>query len=65
MLESTFFASHSSFMAMVGLVDQFTVLRDFIGNTLAMFAIYRYIRNFFYKILGFLSLNILSPPPPF
>ncbi|KAG9297366.1 hypothetical protein G9A89_009450 [Geosiphon pyriformis] len=52
MLESTFFATHSSFMAMVGVVEQFGNLRNYLGQILSVFAVVRWIRKIFYKIMG-------------
>jgi peroxin-13 len=52
MLESTFFATHSSFMAMVGVVEQFGNLRNYLGQVLSIFAIIRWIRHLWYKITG-------------
>nr|CAG8484896.1 15130_t:CDS:2 [Entrophospora candida] len=36
MLESTYFATHSSFMAMVGVVEQFGNLRNYLGQVLSL-----------------------------
>lgn len=44
MLESTFMATHSSFFAMVGVVDQFAALRDVLGQVLGLFGLVRYVR---------------------
>ncbi|CAI2174224.1 1642_t:CDS:2 [Funneliformis geosporum] len=52
MLESTFFATHSSFMAMVGVVEQFGNLRNYLGQVLSVFALIRWIRHLWYKITG-------------
>ncbi|KXN74502.1 hypothetical protein CONCODRAFT_82952 [Conidiobolus coronatus NRRL 28638] len=52
MLESTVFATQSSFMAMVGVADQFTQMRQFFGQILSFAAIYRGIRNAIYRVLG-------------
>lgn len=52
MLESTFFATHSSFMAMVGVVEQFGNLRNYLGQVLSVFALIRWIRQLFYKVTG-------------
>ncbi|EIN09130.1 hypothetical protein PUNSTDRAFT_67288 [Punctularia strigosozonata HHB-11173 SS5] len=45
MLESTFMATHSSFFAMVGVVDQFTVLRNALGSVLGLFGLVRWMRD--------------------
>lgn len=52
MLESTFFASHSSFMAVMGLMDQFSILRDYLGQALSMVALYRFVRSLYYRLTG-------------
>ncbi|CAH1764101.1 13491_t:CDS:2 [Entrophospora sp. SA101] len=52
MLESTYFATHSSFMAMVGVVDQFGSLRNYLGQVLSIFALIRWIKHLFYKLTG-------------
>ncbi|ORX99997.1 hypothetical protein K493DRAFT_299088 [Basidiobolus meristosporus CBS 931.73] len=52
MLESTFMATHSSFMAMVGVVDQFGRLRSHLGQVLSVFALIRTVRNLFYRMVG-------------
>jgi peroxin-13 len=44
MLESTFMATHSSFFAMIGVVDQFAALRDVLGQVLGVFGLVRGIR---------------------
>lgn len=54
MLESTFMATHSSFFAMVSVVDQFQQLRDALGGVLGLFGILRWLR----------SLLPGAPPPP-
>ncbi|KAG7442127.1 uncharacterized protein BT62DRAFT_936485 [Guyanagaster necrorhizus] len=45
MLESTFMATHSSFFAMVGVVDQFGQLRDALGGVLGLFGLVRWMRG--------------------
>ncbi|KAK0447472.1 Peroxin 13, N-terminal region-domain-containing protein [Desarmillaria tabescens] len=45
MLESTFMATHSSFFAMVGVVDQFGQLRDALGGVLGLFGLVRWLRG--------------------
>ncbi|EKM56902.1 uncharacterized protein PHACADRAFT_68884, partial [Phanerochaete carnosa HHB-10118-sp] len=41
MLESTFMATHSSFFAMVGVIDQFGQLRNALGSVLGLFGLVR------------------------
>src|ERR1700731_1013341 len=45
MLESTFFATHSSFFAVVGVVDQFGQLRDALAGVLGLFGLVRWLRD--------------------
>jgi len=45
MLDSTFMATHSSFMAMVGVADQLTHLRVNLGEILSAFNIIKYIKR--------------------
>lgn len=45
MLESTFMATHSSFFAMVGVVDQFSHLRDALGSVLGLFGLLRWMKE--------------------
>ncbi|KAK7051302.1 Peroxisomal membrane protein PAS20 [Paramarasmius palmivorus] len=45
MLESSFMATHSSFFAMVGVVDQFTQLRNAVGGVLGLFGLVRSIKE--------------------
>lgn len=45
MLESTFMATHSSFFAMVGVVDQFSHLRDALGSVLGFFGLLRWLKD--------------------
>jgi len=52
MLDSTFHATYSSFMAMVGVIDQFGVLREYLGRVLSVFALYRFVRNLLYRLTG-------------
>jgi peroxin-13 len=44
MLESTFMATHSSFFAMVGVVDQFGQLRNALGSVLGLFGLVRWVQ---------------------
>ncbi|KAI7874540.1 hypothetical protein K492DRAFT_169147 [Lichtheimia hyalospora FSU 10163] len=57
MLDSTFMATHSSFMAMVGVAEQFGHLRHYLGNLLGIFALIRWLRRLFYRLTG------RTPPP--
>lgn len=45
MLESTFMATHSSFFAMIGVVDQFGQLRNALGSVLGLFGLIRWMRD--------------------
>jgi len=45
MLESTFMATHSSFFAMVGVVDQFSHLRNALGGILGLFGLVRWMKD--------------------
>lgn len=45
MLESTFVATHSSFFAMVGVIDQFSQLRNALGSVLGLFGLVRWMRE--------------------
>ncbi|EPS94121.1 hypothetical protein FOMPIDRAFT_1026311 [Fomitopsis schrenkii] len=45
MLESTFMATHSSFFAMVGVVDQIGQLRAALGSVLGLFGLLRWLRD--------------------
>ncbi|KIK54598.1 hypothetical protein GYMLUDRAFT_176869 [Collybiopsis luxurians FD-317 M1] len=45
MLESTFMATHSSFFAMVGVVDQFGQLRNALGSVLGLFGLVRWMKE--------------------
>ncbi|KAL1923536.1 uncharacterized protein VTP21DRAFT_8516 [Calcarisporiella thermophila] len=52
MLESTFFATHSSFMAMMGLAEQFGHLRNFLGQILGVFTLIRWGRKLLHYLTG-------------
>lgn len=45
MLESTFMATHSSFFAMVGVIDQFGQLRNALGSVLGLFGLVRWMKE--------------------
>ncbi|KAF9490316.1 hypothetical protein BDN71DRAFT_1454420 [Pleurotus eryngii] len=45
MLESTFMATHSSFFSMVGVIDQFSQLRNALGSVLGLFGLVRWMRD--------------------
>ena len=45
MLESTFMATHSSFFAMVGVIEQFSHLRNALGSVLGLFGLVRWMRE--------------------
>jgi peroxin-13 len=57
MLDSTYMATHSSFMAMVGVAEQFGNLRLYLGNILGIFALIRFMKKLLYRITG------RTPPP--
>ncbi|KAI8641062.1 Peroxin 13, N-terminal region-domain-containing protein [Parasitella parasitica] len=52
MLESTFMATHSSFMAMVGVAEQLGFLRNYLGQVFSLLAIYRFVRRIVDKVTG-------------
>ncbi|KAJ1971440.1 Peroxisomal membrane protein PAS20 [Dimargaris xerosporica] len=52
MLDSTFQATHSSFMAMVGMAEQLGVLRGYLGQVFSVVALYRTLRNMGYRLTG-------------
>lgn len=45
MLESTFMATHSSFFAMVGVIEQFSHLRNALGSVLGLFGLVRWMKE--------------------
>lgn len=45
MLESTFMATHSSFFAMIGVAEQLTNLRNWLGEVLSVFALWRLVKR--------------------
>ena len=45
MLESTFMATHSSFFALAGVIDQFAQLRNALGSVLGLFGLIRWLRD--------------------
>ncbi|KAJ3156165.1 Peroxisomal membrane protein PAS20 [Geranomyces michiganensis] len=52
MLESTFMATHSSFMAMVGVAEQFGSLRQYLGQLFSLVSLYRFARRVACKLTG-------------
>ncbi|KAJ3126484.1 Peroxisomal membrane protein PAS20 [Nowakowskiella sp. JEL0407] len=53
MLESTFFATHSSFMAMIGVAEQFGNLKNYLSQLFSVFAVYKAGKEFIERsILG-------------
>ncbi|KAL2913060.1 Peroxisomal membrane protein PAS20 [Polyrhizophydium stewartii] len=52
MLESTFFATHSSFMAMAGLAEQFGNFRTYLGQILSMISVVEGARSLYYRLRG-------------
>ncbi|RCI03117.1 Peroxisomal membrane protein PAS20 [Rhizopus stolonifer] len=57
MLDSTYMATHSSFMAMVGVAEQYGNLRHYLGNIFNVFALIRWIKRLLYRWTG------RTPPP--
>ncbi|KAG1739878.1 Peroxin 13, N-terminal region-domain-containing protein [Suillus paluster] len=45
MIESTFMATHSSFFAMVGVIEQFSHLRNALGSVLSLFGLLRWMKE--------------------
>ncbi|KAI8344705.1 Peroxin 13, N-terminal region-domain-containing protein [Chlamydoabsidia padenii] len=65
MLESTFIATHSSFMAMIGMAEQLGYLKSYLGKTFRLFSLYRFIKN----IIGQPTITLdefkqFDQPPP-
>ncbi|ORX46117.1 hypothetical protein DM01DRAFT_1311386 [Hesseltinella vesiculosa] len=52
MLDSTFMATHSSFMAMVGVAEQLGHLKNYLGQVFSIFALYRLVKKVFNKLTG-------------
>lgn len=52
MLESTFFATHSSFMAMVGVAEQFGNLKNYLGSVFSIYSIVDTIKSWGLKTVG-------------
>ncbi|KAJ3322606.1 Peroxisomal membrane protein PAS20 [Blyttiomyces sp. JEL0837] len=52
MLESTFFATHSSFMAMVGVAEQLGPLRDYLGRAVSALTFVGLIKRWFRRLSG-------------
>ncbi|CAO3585728.1 unnamed protein product [Absidia cylindrospora] len=52
MLDSTFMATHSSFMAMVGVAEQLGHLKSYLGQVFSIFALYRLVKKLFNKVTG-------------
>lgn len=52
MLESTYMTTHSSFFAMVAVAEQFSNLRNTLGNILGIFTLIRWMRTIFAKLTG-------------
>ncbi|CAO3647289.1 unnamed protein product [Cunninghamella echinulata] len=52
MLDSTFMATHSSFMAMVGVAEQLGHLKSYLGSVFSIFALYRLAKKLFNKLTG-------------
>ena len=52
MLESTFFATHSSFMAMVGVAEQFGNLRNYLGSIFSIYSLVDTFKNWGFRLTG-------------
>ncbi|KND01570.1 uncharacterized protein SPPG_03370 [Spizellomyces punctatus DAOM BR117] len=52
MLESTFMATHSSFMAMVGVAEQFGNLRSYFGQIFSLLSLYQAARRLVCRLTG-------------
>ena len=52
MLESTFFATQSSFMAMIGVADQFGQLRNYLGQVFSILSLYNSAKGLLYRLTG-------------
>jgi peroxin-13 len=63
MLESTFFATHSSFMAMVGVAEQFGHLKTYLGEVFSIVSLYQTIKNTLYRMSGRAPPNVPASNP--
>ncbi|KAI8148530.1 Peroxin 13, N-terminal region-domain-containing protein [Fennellomyces sp. T-0311] len=52
MLDSTYMATHSSFMAMVGVAEQFGNLRHYLGNLFNVYSWIRWFKRIIYRLTG-------------
>jgi peroxin-13 len=52
MLDATFMATHASFMAMVGVAEQFGHVHTYLGNIFNIFNLIRWIKKSCYKLTG-------------
>jgi peroxin-13 len=52
MLESTFVATQSSFMAMVGVAEQFGQLKSYLGQVFSIVSLYQSLKNLGYRLTG-------------
>lgn len=57
MLDSTFQAMYNSFRAVVGVADNFTRLKSQIGQVLSAFAVFRFLKYLYRKLLVLLRLR--------
>ncbi|KAG2218675.1 hypothetical protein INT45_013341 [Circinella minor] len=65
MLDSTFMATYSSFMAMVGVAEQFGNLQSYLGNLFSIYAWIRWFKRLFYRLRGKeIPPELLEPTPP-
>ncbi|KAI9244176.1 Peroxin 13, N-terminal region-domain-containing protein [Phascolomyces articulosus] len=64
MLDSTFMATYSSFMAMVGVAEQFGYLQNYLGNLFSIYAWIRWFKRLFYRLRGKeIPPELLEPTP--
>ncbi|OAD67978.1 hypothetical protein PHYBLDRAFT_91928, partial [Phycomyces blakesleeanus NRRL 1555(-)] len=52
MLDSTFMATHSSFMAMIGVAEQFGRLKGYLGQVFSIFALFRLFKRVKNRVTG-------------
>lgn len=52
MLDSTFMATHSSFMAIMGMAEQLGYLKNYLGQVFSIFAIYRLVKRTINRVTG-------------
>ena len=57
MLDSTFYATYSSFNAMIGVVEQFKSLRDYLSQVFSLFSLIKMAKAFLNRMRGKTSRN--------